>query len=177
MTTNTQIRLGPCGSASRTERLCPAEGGAQLALPSSCLCFHFHTWNDRMAMTQFSMATPQCWPDRRTGSWPLWKPVSGITGEMAVNHLMCCPPGESRSLCPLDSSPCILHAGALKVLLFTFLGPHLLLPRSIKLFVQSSHKNTSRHFQEFSRKHFQGIGAYWCIVSACLHQIRTASRF
>lgn len=147
--------------------LCPPHAFASISIHE----------NDGMAMTQFSMATPQCWPDRRTESWPLWKPVSGITGEMAVNHLIHCPPGEARSLCLLSSSPCILHTAAPKVLLLTVLRARLLLPRSFKLFVQSSHKNTSPHFQEFSRKHFQGIGAYWCIVSVCLHQIRTPRVF
>lgn len=96
---------------------------------------------------------------------------------MAVKHLMCCPPGEAWSLCPLCSSPCILHTAALMVFLLTFLRAHLLLPRCLKLFVQSSHKNTSQHFQEFSRKHFRGIGTYWCIVNACLHQIRAPREF
>lgn len=42
-TSNIQIRLCPCGSASWNppERLCPAEGGAQPALPSSCLHFAY----------------------------------------------------------------------------------------------------------------------------------------
>lgn len=50
---NQTLPLWLCFLSPLAQRLCPAEGGAQLALPSSCLCFHFHTWKYGMAkMTQ-----------------------------------------------------------------------------------------------------------------------------